>query len=179
MSNPLSPNMDSNFEFEVAKFSQLEMNSDSQIPPPMFNAHWDCSFSMSNHSLYTSSSTNSSVRNPDRRFALIDPDPYEFQIVSNSIRSIHEKGYEQGYVMKNDPFKKEMLLSSKEVLIEKGKLLDEQIKCRDCGKIIQSSGKTKTIDICKRRILPGTSSIKDMPLIQKILLAYSLKAIEN
>ena len=74
--------MDSNYELEVAKFSQLEMNSDSQIPPPMFNAHWDCSFSMSNHSLYTSSSTNSSVRNPDRMFALIDPDPYEFQIPS-------------------------------------------------------------------------------------------------
>ena len=53
------------------------------------------------------------------------------------------------------------------------------VKCRDCGKIIQSSGNTKNIDISKRRILPGTSSIKDMPLIQKILLAYSLKAIEN
>ena len=90
MSNPLSPNMDSNIELEVAKFSQLEMNSDSQIPPPMFNAHWDCSFSMSNHSLYTSSSTISSVRNPDRMFALIDPEPYELQIVSNSIPSIHE-----------------------------------------------------------------------------------------
>ena len=145
-------------------------------------------------------------------------------------------GNASGYVIKNDPFKKEMVVSSKEVLIEKGKLLDEQIeeeevrtssyfqlqpehvrpetveriknsvslsesdgdwraadnqselqkgsfifhvKCRDCGKIIQSSGNTKTIDICKRRILPGTSSIKDMPLIQKILLAYSLKAIEN
>ena len=111
--------------------------------------------------------------------ALNDPDPYEFQIVSNSIRSIHEKGYEQGYVMKNDPFKKEMLLSSKEVLIEKGKLLDEQIKCRDCGKIIQSSGNTKTIDICKRRILPGTSSIKDIFQIRKILLANPLNAIEN
>ena len=86
---------------------------------------------------------------------------------------------EQGYVMKNDPFKKEMLLSSKEVLIEKGKLLDEQIKCRDCGKIIQSSGNTKTIDICKRRILPGTSSIKDMFQIRKILLANPLNAIEN
>ena len=48
-----------------------------------------------------------------RLSALIDPDSYEFQIVSNSIRSVHEKGYEQGYVMKNDPFKKEMLLSSK------------------------------------------------------------------
>ena len=183
MSNPLSPNMDSNIELEVAKFSQLEMNSDSQISPPMFNADWDCSFSMSNHSLYTSSSTNSSVRNPDRMFALIDPDPYEFQIVSNSIRSIHEKGYEQGYVMKNDPFKKEMLLSSKEVLIEKGKLLDEQIKCRDCGKIIQSSGNTKNmkkhVDICKRRILPGTSSIKDIFQIRKILLANPLNAIEN
>ena len=107
MSNPLSPNMDSNYELEVA----LEMNSDSQIPPPMFNAHWDCSFSMSNHSTYTGSSnheqiqnvideldivgssqlnltgrqteaTNSSNRNPDRMFALIDPDPYEFQIPS-------------------------------------------------------------------------------------------------
>ena len=145
-------------------------------------------------------------------------------------------GNASGYVIKNDPFKKEMVVSSKEVLIEKGKLLDEQIeeeevrtssyfqlqpehvrpetveriknsvslsesdgdwraadnqselqkgsfifhvKCRDCGKIIQSSGNTKNIDISKRRILPGTSSIKDMPLIQKILLAYSLKAIEN
>ena len=86
---------------------------------------------------------------------------------------------EQGYVMKNDPFRKERLLSSKEVLIEKGKLLDEQIKCRDCGKIIQSSGNTKNIDICKRRILPGTSSIKDMFQIRKILLANSLNAIEN
>ena len=115
MSNPLSPNMDSNYELEVA----LEMNSDSQIPPPMFNAHWDCSFSMSNHSFYTCSSihekiqnvidefdvvgssqlnltgrqteaTNSSNRNPDRMFALIDPDPYEFQTVSNSIPPIHE-----------------------------------------------------------------------------------------
>ena len=52
-------------------------------------------------------------------------------------------------------------------------------KCRDCGKIIQSSGNTKNIDISKRRILPGTSSIKDMSLTQKLLLAYSLKAIEN
>ena len=143
---------------------------------------------------------------------------------------------EQGYVMKNDPFRKQMLVSSKVVLIEKGKWLDEQIedidvrtisyfqlrpeslrpetaerikksvslsesdgdwraadkqselqkgsfilhvKCRDCGKIIQSSGNTKNIDISKRRILPGTSSIKDMSLIQKILLAYSLNAIEN
>ena len=143
---------------------------------------------------------------------------------------------EQGYVMKNDPFRKQMLVSSKEVLIEKGKLLDEQIedidvrtisyfqlqperlrpetaeriknsvslsesdgdwraadnqselqkgsfilhvKCRDCGKIFQSSGNTKNIDISKRRILPGTSSIKDMSLTQKLLLAYSLKAIEN
>ena len=88
-------------------------------------------------------------------------------------------GNASGYVIKNDPFKKEMVVSSKEVLIEKGKLLDEQIKCRDCGKIIQSSGNTKNIDICKRRILPGTSSIKDMSLLQKILLAYSLNAIEN
>ena len=39
-----------------------------------------------------------------------------------------EKGYVQGYVMKNDSFKKEMVVSSKEVLIEKGKLLDEQIE---------------------------------------------------
>lgn len=39
-----------------------------------------------------------------------------------------EKGYVQGYVMKNDPFKKEMVVSSKEILIEKGKLLDEQIE---------------------------------------------------
>ena len=35
---------------------------------------------------------------------------------------------EQGYVMKNDPFRKQMLVSSKEVLIVKGKLLDEQIE---------------------------------------------------
>ena len=74
---------------------------------------------MSNHSLYTGSSnheqiqnvidefdvvgssqlnltgrqteaTNSSNRNPDRMFALIDPEPYELEIVSNSIPSIHE-----------------------------------------------------------------------------------------
>ena len=59
MSNPLSPNMDSNYELEVA----LEMNSDSQIPPPMFNAHLDCSFSMSNHSLYTGSSNHEQIQN--------------------------------------------------------------------------------------------------------------------
>ena len=37
-------------------------------------------------------------------------------------------GNASGYVIKNDPFKKEMVVSSKEVLIEKGKLLDEQIE---------------------------------------------------
>ena len=63
MSNPLSPNMDSNIELEVAKFSQLEMNSDSQISPPMFNADWECSFSMSNHSLYTGSSNHEQIQN--------------------------------------------------------------------------------------------------------------------
>ena len=37
-------------------------------------------------------------------------------------------GNASGYVIKNDPFKKEMVVSSNEVLIEKGKLLDEQIE---------------------------------------------------
>ena len=74
MSNPLSPNMDSNIELEVAKFSQLEMNSDSQISPPMFNADWDCSFSMSNFSFYTGSSNHEQIQN------VID----EFDVVGSS-----------------------------------------------------------------------------------------------
>ena len=62
--------MDSNYELEVA----LEMNSDSQISPLMFNADWESSSSMSDHSFYTCSSIHEQIQN------VID----EFDVVGSS-----------------------------------------------------------------------------------------------